>query len=92
MTRVVGIDLGSRRIGVAVSDGLGLTAQPHATISRHGGLRDLEAIAQVVRAVGGLTGWCWACRSTPKARRATPAAAPAPSATSWPPTWRCRWS
>jgi putative Holliday junction resolvase len=52
MTRVVGIDLGSRRIGVAVSDGLGLTAQPRTTISRHGGLRDLEAIAQVVREVG----------------------------------------
>jgi putative Holliday junction resolvase len=52
MTRVVGIDLGSRRIGVAVSDGLGITAQPHATIARHGGLRDLEAIAAVVRAVG----------------------------------------
>ena len=49
--RVVGIDLGTRRIGVAVSDGLGLTAQPHATIARHGGLRDLEAIAAVVRAV-----------------------------------------
>ena len=52
MTRVVGIDLGSRRIGVAVSDGLGLTAQPRATIARHGGLRDLDAIAQVVREVG----------------------------------------
>lgn len=52
MTRVVGIDLGSRRIGVAVSDGLGLTAQPHATIDRHGGLRDLQAIAAVVQAVG----------------------------------------
>lgn len=48
MSRVVGIDLGSRRIGVAVSDGLGLTAQPHATIARHGGRRDLEAIARVV--------------------------------------------
>jgi putative holliday junction resolvase len=48
MSRVVGIDLGSRRIGVAVSDGLGLTAQPHATIARHGGVRDLEAIARVV--------------------------------------------
>jgi putative Holliday junction resolvase len=48
MSRVVGIDLGSRRIGVAVSDGLGLTAQPHATIARHGGVRDLEAIAAVV--------------------------------------------
>jgi putative Holliday junction resolvase len=51
MTRVVGIDLGSRRIGVAVSDGLGLTAQPRTTIARHGGLRDLEAIAHVVREV-----------------------------------------
>jgi putative Holliday junction resolvase len=52
MTRVVGIDLGSRRIGVAVSDGLGLTAQPRTTIARHGGLRDLVAIALVVREVG----------------------------------------
>jgi putative Holliday junction resolvase len=50
MSRVVGIDLGSRRIGVAVSDGLGLTAQPHATIARHGGVRDLDAIAAVVAA------------------------------------------
>jgi putative Holliday junction resolvase len=48
MSRVVGIDLGSRRIGVALSDGLGLTAQPHATIERHGGTRDLQAIAAVV--------------------------------------------
>jgi putative Holliday junction resolvase len=50
MSRVVGIDLGSRRIGVAVSDGLGLTAQPHTTIARHGGVRDLQAIAAVVAA------------------------------------------
>ena len=48
MSRVVGIDLGSRRIGVALSDGLGLTAQPLATIARHGGVRDLQAIADVV--------------------------------------------
>jgi putative Holliday junction resolvase len=48
--RVIGIDLGTRRIGVAVTDGLGLTAQPHATIERHGGQRDLDAIAAVVRA------------------------------------------
>jgi putative holliday junction resolvase len=46
---VVAIDLGARRIGVAVTDGLGLTAQPHATIQRHGGQRDLDAIAAVVR-------------------------------------------
>lgn len=48
-SRVVAVDLGTRRIGVAVTDGLGLTAQPLATIARHGGQRDLDAIADVVR-------------------------------------------
>ncbi len=46
--RVVAVDLGTRRMGVAVTDGLGLTAQPHATIERRGGQRDLDAIAAVV--------------------------------------------
>jgi putative Holliday junction resolvase len=48
---VIAIDLGARRIGVAVTDGLGLTAQPHATIQRRGGQRDLDAIAELVRAL-----------------------------------------
>jgi putative Holliday junction resolvase len=52
MKRVIGIDLGSRRIGVALSDGLGLTAQPHTTIARHGGSRDIAAIAAEVEAAG----------------------------------------
>src|SRR5512140_3036940 len=52
MGRVLGIDLGSRRIGVAVSDGLGLTAQPRATLARHGGMRDVEAIAAALRDAG----------------------------------------
>ena len=52
MARVLGIDLGSRRIGVAATDGLGLTAQPRATLARKGGVRDIEAIATVVREVG----------------------------------------
>jgi putative Holliday junction resolvase len=47
--RVIAIDLGARRIGVAVTDGLGLTAQPEATIPRRGGQRDLDAIAELVR-------------------------------------------
>jgi putative Holliday junction resolvase len=58
--RVLGVDLGSRRIGVAVSDGLGLTAQPVATIARHGGLRDLEALALEARKYdvrGVVLGW-----------------------------------
>ena len=48
--RVIAIDLGSRRIGVAVSDGLRMTAQPLETVPRHGGQRDLDAIAALVRA------------------------------------------
>jgi putative Holliday junction resolvase len=50
VSRTIGLDLGAKRIGVAVSDALGLTAQPHATIDRHGGVRDLEAVAAVVKA------------------------------------------
>jgi putative holliday junction resolvase len=50
MARVLGIDLGSKRIGVAVSDGLGLTAQPSQTIARHGGMRDIDAIAAAMTA------------------------------------------
>ena len=50
--RVIAIDLGTRRIGVAMTDGLGLTAQPLETIPRRGGQRDLDAIAALVSAHG----------------------------------------
>src|SRR5262249_33700598 len=50
--RVIAIDLGTRRIGVAVTDGLGLTAQPLATIPRRGGQRDLDAIGALAGAHG----------------------------------------
>jgi len=33
---------------VAVSDGLGLTAQPRVTLARHGGVRDIETIRKVL--------------------------------------------
>jgi putative Holliday junction resolvase len=52
LSRVIGIDLGAKRIGVAVTDALGVAAHPHATIARHGGQRDLDAIAAVVRETG----------------------------------------
>ena len=52
MSRVIGIDLGAKRIGVAVTDALGVAAHPHATIARRGGQRDLDAIAAVVRETG----------------------------------------
>jgi putative Holliday junction resolvase len=50
--RVIAIDLGARRIGVAVTDALALVASPHATIPRRGGQRDLDAIAALVRELG----------------------------------------
>lgn len=40
--RVLGLDVGDRRIGVAVSDGLGLTAQPLFTLPRTGRKGDLK--------------------------------------------------
>jgi putative Holliday junction resolvase len=54
MSRVIGIDLGARRIGVAASDELRLTAQPRTTLARRGGVRDLEAIAEVVTREGAV--------------------------------------
>jgi putative Holliday junction resolvase len=48
----VAVDLGSRRIGVAITDALGVAALPHATLPRRGGKRDLDAIAAVVDEVG----------------------------------------
>lgn len=54
--RVVGIDLGTRRIGVAVSDSGGLLATPYEVIERSGdGAADRERIAEVVRDVGAGT-------------------------------------
>jgi putative Holliday junction resolvase len=49
LRRVIAIDLGTRRIGVAVTDALRVAALPHATIARKGGKYDLDAIAAVVR-------------------------------------------
>ncbi|MGH9225090.1 MAG: Holliday junction resolvase RuvX [Acidimicrobiales bacterium] len=48
--RAVGVDLGQRRIGIAVSDSAGITAVPHATLPRSGGGPDADhrALAAVV--------------------------------------------
>lgn len=46
MSRTLGLDVGERTVGVAVSDELGLTAQGLSTVVRRGDLdRDLEQIA-----------------------------------------------
>jgi putative Holliday junction resolvase len=48
-TRVLGIDLGEVRIGLALSDPLGLTAQPLKTLKRVGPKKDLRALAALAR-------------------------------------------
>ena len=45
----LGLDFGTRRIGVAVSDGVGWTARGLTTIQRKGGIRDLEAVGRLVQ-------------------------------------------
>jgi len=48
--RFLGLDIGSRRIGVAVSDELGLTAQPVLTLERRSSRReDLRSLARLCR-------------------------------------------
>src|SRR5579863_833721 len=48
--RYLGLDIGNRRIGVAVSDELGLTAQPVLTLERRSSRReDLRSIARLCR-------------------------------------------
>ena len=46
--RIIALDVGSKRIGVAVSDPLGITAQGLDTIQRQNKRRDLEALGQVL--------------------------------------------
>jgi putative holliday junction resolvase len=50
--RILGLDYGSRRIGVALCDELGMTAQGIATIVRKNREADLGAIADLVRRLG----------------------------------------
>ena len=47
-SRIMALDVGSKRIGVAVSDPLGITAQGLDTIQRQNKRRDLEALGQVL--------------------------------------------
>ncbi|HEX8703223.1 MAG TPA: Holliday junction resolvase RuvX [Myxococcaceae bacterium] len=47
--RTMGLDVGTKTIGVAVSDGLGLTAQAITTVRRTNIKADLAALADLVR-------------------------------------------
>jgi len=46
--RFLGLDLGKKTIGVAVSDETGLTGQPLTTIKRASLTKDLEAITRLI--------------------------------------------
>ncbi len=47
--RILGLDPGEKRIGVAVSDALGITAQPLTAIRRSSLKADIEAIGKICR-------------------------------------------
>jgi putative Holliday junction resolvase len=47
--RILGLDVGERRIGVALSDPLGLTAQRLTTVERRGPRQDALAIARLAQ-------------------------------------------
>jgi putative holliday junction resolvase len=44
--RIAALDVGEARIGIAVSDELGITAQGVGVVQRRGGRHDLEALAE----------------------------------------------
>ena len=50
--RFLGLDHGARRIGVAISDELGLTAQPLLTIVHTNARNDLRSIGRLLRRYG----------------------------------------
>lgn len=50
--RILGLDIGTKKIGVAVSDELGWTAQGIMTVLRRNGESDLRQIHEIVRQYG----------------------------------------
>ena len=47
--RIMGLDVGDKTIGVAVSDLMGLTAQGVKTIKRVGKKKDIEALKEIIK-------------------------------------------
>ncbi len=52
MERILGLDVGDKTIGVAVSDPLGFTAQGITTIKRESNKKDYEAIEKMIGEYG----------------------------------------
>jgi len=49
ITKILALDYGSKRIGVAVSDPLGITAQPVTVINRKGKKKDIPEILGIIK-------------------------------------------
>ncbi len=45
--RIMGLDVGDKRIGIAVSDPLGWTAQPHSVLTRKSPSQDFKRLAEL---------------------------------------------
>ena len=52
MERILGLDVGTKRIGVALSDPLGFSAQPFTTIIRESKKKDMAAIEAILLEYG----------------------------------------
>lgn len=48
LVRILGLDIGSERVGVAISDPLGITAQPLATLARRPETTFLDRLGEVL--------------------------------------------
>jgi hypothetical protein len=77
MGRLLALDVGSKRIGVALSDEFGILASPHGMIRRQSANRDIAAVlalAQeftVERIIGSSLACPWAVRANRLSRPAT---------------------
>ena len=72
--RSMGLDVGTKTIGVAISDELGLCAYPKLVLRRQGDRKDLATLAELARAeavVVVVVGWPLALdgKAGPRARR-----------------------
>lgn len=50
--RALGLDVGSKTIGIAISDELGMAAHPERVLARKGTVGDVAALLEIVRARG----------------------------------------
>lgn len=53
--RIIGLDVGDVRTGVAISDPLGMFASPHSTIAMASAEENLAAVRRVVEETGAVT-------------------------------------